>query len=74
MVRLAALISAPIGILAAIYLVELRPQSALSKTARFLAKVLTEFPSILAGVFVYAVVVLAMGSYSPSLAASPGRG
>jgi phosphate transport system permease protein len=32
--------------------------------SRFLAKVLTGFPSILAGVFVYAVIVLAMGGYS----------
>ena len=32
--------------------------------ARFLSKVLTGFPSILAGVFVYAAVVLLMGSYS----------
>jgi phosphate transport system permease protein len=36
----------------------------LAATARFLAKVLTGFPSILAGVFVYAIIVLAMGTYS----------
>lgn len=64
MVGIAALISIPIGILAAIYLAELNPVSRVASTTRFLAKVLTGFPSILAGVFVYAAVVLAMGSYS----------
>lgn len=64
MVAIAALISIPIGVLAAVYLSELGPNSRLGQTSRFLAKVLTGFPSILAGVFVYAVVVLAMGTYS----------
>ena len=50
--------------LAAIYLAELGPDTRLSRGARFLTKVLTGFPSILAGVFVYAVLVLAMGAYS----------
>ncbi len=64
MVAIAALISIPIGVLAAVYLSELGPNSRLGQTSRFLAKVLTGFPSILAGVFVYAVLVLAMGTYS----------
>jgi phosphate transport system permease protein len=64
MVGIAALISIPIGILAAVFLAELGPDSKLAAVSRFLAKVLTGFPSILAGVFVYAVIVLAMGSYS----------
>ncbi len=64
MVSIAALISLPIGILAAVFLAELKPDSRLAMTTRFLGKVLTGFPSILAGVFVYAAVVLAMGSYS----------
>jgi phosphate transport system permease protein len=64
MVAIAAVISIPIGILAATYLAELDPDSRLAATSRFLAKVLTGFPSILAGVFVYAIIVLAMGSYS----------
>ena len=42
----------------------MRPDGRLAKLTRFLAKVLTGFPSILAGVFVYAAVVLAMGGYS----------
>jgi len=64
MVAIAAVISIPIGILAATYLAELDPDSRLAGTSRFLAKVLTGFPSILAGVFVYAIIVLAMGTYS----------
>jgi phosphate transport system permease protein len=64
MVAIAALISIPIGILAATYLAELSPDSRLAATSRFFSKVLTGFPSILAGVFVYAIIVLAMGSYS----------
>ena len=64
MVAIASAISIPIGVLAAVYLSELGPSSRLGRTARFLAKVLTGFPSILAGVFVYAVLVLAMGTYS----------
>jgi len=64
MVGIAALISIPLGILCAVYLAELSPNSKLASASRFLAKVLTGFPSILAGVFVYAIIVLAMGSYS----------
>jgi phosphate transport system permease protein len=64
MVAIGAAISIPIGILAAIYLAEVDPHSKLAHTARFLAKVLTGFPSILAGVFVYAALVVAMKSYS----------
>lgn len=63
-VAIASVISIPIAILAAVYLAEFRPDSQIAKSARFLSKVLTGFPSILAGVFVYAAVVLLMGSYS----------
>jgi len=63
-VGIAALISIPVSLFAAIYLAELKPEGRVAKLARFLSKVLTGFPSILAGVFVYAAVVLAMGSYS----------
>ncbi len=59
-----ALISIPIGILAAIFLAELEPDGRVAYAARFCAKTLTGLPSILAGVFAYAVVVLATGTYS----------
>jgi phosphate transport system permease protein len=64
MVAIATALSVPVGILAALYLAILGPQSKLTEVARFLAKVLTGFPSILAGVFAYATVVLWMGGYS----------
>ena len=63
-VAIASAISIPVALLAAIYLAEFRPESKIATSARFLSKVLTGFPSILAGVFVYAAVVLLMGSYS----------
>ena len=64
MVGLASLISVPFGVLSAIYLAELGPYSRVSQIARFCAKTMTGLPSILAGVFAYAAVVLIMGSYS----------
>lgn len=64
MVGIATLISVPIGILAAVYLGVLGPHSRFAHLVRFLAKVLIGFPSILAGVFVYAAVVLLMRTYS----------
>ena len=64
MVGIASAISVPLGILAAVYLAILEPNSRLAGLSRFLAKVLTGMPSILAGVFAYAAVVLPMGTYS----------
>ena len=64
MVGIAAAIAIPIGILAAIFLAELGPGSKLANIARFAAKTLTGLPSILAGVFAYAMVVLTTGTYS----------
>jgi phosphate transport system permease protein len=64
MVGLAALISVPFGVLAAIFLAELGPGNKIAQVARFCAKTMTGLPSILAGVFAYAAVVLIMGHYS----------
>lgn len=64
MVAIASAISIPIGIMSAIYLAILSPYSKLAATSKFFAKVLTGFPSILAGVFVYAVIVITTGKYS----------
>jgi phosphate transport system permease protein len=64
MVGIAALISVPFGILAAVFLAEFGPDSKIAAGARFCAKTLTGLPSILAGVFAYAAVVLATGTYS----------
>ncbi len=64
MVGIASAISIPVGIMSAIYLAILDPGSNVATTSRFLAKVLTGFPSILAGLFVYAVIVITTGTYS----------
>ena len=64
MVGIGGLFSIPLGILAAVFLAELGPNSRLAQAARFAAKTLTGLPSILAGVFAYAAVVLVTGTYS----------
>jgi len=64
MVGIAGLLSVPLGILAAVFLAEFSPDSKISEVARFCAKTLTGLPSILAGVFAYAAVVLVTGKYS----------
>ena len=63
-VLLAGLISIPIGILSALYMAQAPAGSRLASAVRFSAKVLTGFPSILAGVFAYGAVVLTTGGYS----------
>jgi len=63
-VGIASLISIPTGIFSAVFLSELGPYSKIANIARFCAKTLTGFPSILAGVFAYAAVVLITGTYS----------
>jgi phosphate transport system permease protein len=64
MVALAGCISVPLGILTAVYLALAKPENRLATSVRFSAKVLTGFPSILAGVFAYGALVLTMGGYS----------
>jgi phosphate transport system permease protein len=64
MVLLASLISVPVGILGGVYLSEFGPRTRTASIVRFAAKVLTGLPSILAGVFIYALLVLAMGRFS----------
>ncbi len=64
MVGIAMLLSVPLGILAAVFLAEFGPDNKISQVARFCAKTMTGLPSILAGVFAYAAVVLLTGTYS----------
>jgi phosphate transport system permease protein len=61
MVAIASVITVPFGILAAIYIAVLSPHSQLANVSRFVAKTLTGFPSILAGVFTYGVLVVVFG-------------
>ena len=58
------LISVPIGLFRRHLPGDSRSRQQTGANARFLAKVLTGFPSILAGVFVYAAMVVTMKSYS----------
>lgn len=64
MVGIGSVISVPIGIMAAVFLAEIGPNHRISEVTRFCAKTLTGLPSILAGVFAYAAVVLVTGTYS----------
>jgi phosphate transport system permease protein len=57
----AAVISIPIGIFSAIYLVEYAEGNRLSRWIRFLVDVMTGIPSIVAGLFAYALFVLFFG-------------
>ena len=57
----AAVISIPIGLFAAIYLVEYAEDNRLSKLLRFLVDVMTGIPSIVAGLFAYALFVIFFG-------------
>jgi phosphate transport system permease protein len=57
----ATLISVPVGIMAAVYLVEYGGQSRLARTLTFLVDVMTGIPSIVAGLFAYALFVIIFG-------------
>jgi phosphate transport system permease protein len=64
MVTLATLLGTPIGVLAGIYLAEFGRRSWLASTTRFINDILLSAPSIVIGLFIYAVVVARMGSFS----------
>ena len=57
----ATVISVPIGLFAAIYLVEYAEGNRMSRWIRFLVDVMTGIPSIVAGLFAYALFVLFFG-------------
>lgn len=57
----AAIISVPIGLFTAIYLVEYGVKSKLASAIRFLVDVMTGIPSIVAGLFAYAFFALFFG-------------
>ena len=64
MVGIGLAVSAPAGILSAVYINEYAPASKLSKLVRLIAKLLTGIPSIICGVFAFAVVVMTTGTFS----------
>jgi phosphate transport system permease protein len=64
MVGLSTAIGTPIGILAGVYLAEYGAKTWLGETTRFINDILLSAPSIVIGLFVYAVVVARVGSFS----------
>lgn len=64
MTAVATLIGVPIGLLAGVFLAEFGKRSLLAPWIRFAANVLMGTPSILIGVFVYALLVVPMGRFS----------
>jgi phosphate transport system permease protein len=64
MVLLATLVATPIGILAGIYLAEYDARGWLGATTRFVNDILLSAPSIVIGLFVYAVVVARFKHFS----------
>jgi phosphate transport system permease protein len=64
MVGLGLAMSAPPAVLAAVYICEYDAKGRLSDAVRFTAKLLTGVPSIICGVFAFAVVVLFTGKFS----------
>jgi phosphate transport system permease protein len=64
MVGIATLISTPVGILAGIYLAEYGAQSKLAQTTRFVTDIMLSAPSIVIGLFVYAIYVAQVKHFS----------
>jgi phosphate transport system permease protein len=64
MVGLSTFVGTPVGIMAGIYLAEFDPKSWLASTTRFVNDILLSAPSIVVGLFVYAMVVARFKSFS----------
>ena len=64
MVGLATAIGIPVGVLAGVYLAEYGQRGALGQSVRFINDILLSAPSIVIGLFVYAVVVAPMRGFS----------
>lgn len=64
MVTLSTFVGTPIGIMAGIYLAEYNPKGTLASVTRFVNDILLSAPSIVIGLFVYAVVVSRFHSFS----------
>ena len=64
MVSLATLVGTPIGVLAAVYLTEYGQFSWLGSTTQFINDILLSAPSIVIGLFIYAVYGAQVGNFS----------
>jgi phosphate transport system permease protein len=67
MVSLATFVGAPIGMLAGIYLAEFDTKGWLATTTRFVNDILLSAPSIVIGLFVYALVVASSRRFQAGL-------
>jgi phosphate transport system permease protein len=63
-IAVTTLLSTPIGILAGIYLAEFGDRSRLASLTRFVTDIMLSAPSIVIGLFVYALAVATMGGFS----------
>ncbi len=64
MVGMATLLGTPIGVLAGVYLAEYGQKTWLGSTVRFINDILLSAPSIVIGLFIYAMVVAKLKSFS----------
>ncbi|HEY0821555.1 MAG TPA: phosphate ABC transporter permease PstA [Rhizobacter sp.] len=64
MVALATFVGTPIGVMAGVYLAEYGQKTWLGSATRFINDILLSAPSIVIGLFIYAVVVSRMKTYS----------
>jgi phosphate transport system permease protein len=67
---LATAIAAPLGVLAAVYLVEYGARRPFGRIVSFFVDVMTGVPSIVAGLFIYAFWILALGFQKSGFAGS----
>ncbi len=64
LVGFGTLVGTPIGVLAGVYLAEYGQKNLLASTIRFINDILLSAPSIVVGLFVYAIVVAKAGRFS----------
>jgi phosphate transport system permease protein len=64
MVGLATLVSTPIGILAGVYLAEFGDRSRIAEITRFMTDIMLSAPSIVLGLFIYAILVAQVKHFS----------
>ncbi|MFZ3159153.1 MAG: phosphate ABC transporter permease PstA [Rhodoferax sp.] len=64
MVCLATFVGTPVGVMAGIFLAEFESKGALAATTRFVNDILLSAPSIVIGLFVYAVIVTRFKTFS----------
>jgi phosphate transport system permease protein len=63
-VGLTVLVATPVGILAGIYMAEYGDRSATANVTRFVTDIMLSAPSIVIGLFVYAIAVATVGTFS----------